>query len=213
MLSALGDLTQTLYQRSDTRLLTLTFSEDPGAQDILSNETGGLKITGGSINAFTGTGLTRTATFTPADSYFGNATVVLNSYQDPAGNAGIVSNKLTVPVDTMPPMYITREGSTALKIGSQSPEITFRFGKKPDVGTFTRTTSSSRRHARTADGDGRQRHEGDFHADAQHARWQRQYLGARRYLDIRRQGPKRRGDRADPDRHFGTHHQRDVQPP
>jgi hypothetical protein len=75
----------------ETANITFTFSENPGTSFAWDGSSGDLVVTGGSLGAISGTGLTRTAVFTPTAnlaSGTGNITVTANSYQDAAGNNG-----------------------------------------------------------------------------------------------------------------------------
>ncbi|NDD02783.1 MAG: hypothetical protein EB085_11800, partial [Betaproteobacteria bacterium] len=91
---------------SDTATITFTFSEDPGTSFAWDGTTGDVVIAGGNLGAISGTGLTRTAVFTPAANQ-GNGTasitVVGNSYQDAAGNNGAAGTTPTLNLDTLAP--------------------------------------------------------------------------------------------------------------
>ncbi|WP_410220952.1 YDG domain-containing protein [Pedobacter sp.] len=71
----------------ETATITFTFSEDPGSSFTSAD----IIISGGTLSALSGTGLLRTAVFTPSAD-IDNGTVVINitagSYIDIAGNAG-----------------------------------------------------------------------------------------------------------------------------
>jgi hypothetical protein len=91
---------------SDTATITFTFSEDPGTSFAWDGTTGDVVIVGGSLGAISGTGLTRTAVFTPsANQSSGTAsiTVLVNSYQDAAGNNGAAGTTPTLNLDTLAP--------------------------------------------------------------------------------------------------------------
>ncbi len=81
--------------------ITFTFSEDPGA----SFSSGSVTVSGGSLGAVSGSGATRTATFTPASNFEGSAsiTVAAGSYQDLAGNNGGAANTPSIAIDTRAP--------------------------------------------------------------------------------------------------------------
>ncbi|MCX5944285.1 MAG: Ig-like domain-containing protein, partial [Cyanobacteria bacterium] len=71
----------------ESTTITFTFSEDPGS--TFTNADVGLS--GGTLPTITGSGVTRTATFTPTagiDSSTASITVAQGSYTDTAGNLG-----------------------------------------------------------------------------------------------------------------------------
>ncbi|MFM7266303.1 MAG: Ig-like domain-containing protein, partial [Cyanobium sp.] len=74
----------------ETATITFSFSEDPGISFSWDGSTGDISVSGGSLSAITGSGLTRPATFTPAANSSGTAsiTVAAASYTDAAGNPG-----------------------------------------------------------------------------------------------------------------------------
>ena len=87
----------------ETATITFTFSEAPtgfAAADITT--------TGGTLGALSGTGLTRTATFTPtASTNSGTAsiTVASGSYTDAAGNSGGEGTTPSISFDTLAPTF------------------------------------------------------------------------------------------------------------
>ncbi|MFD2365132.1 Ig-like domain-containing protein [Pseudoduganella sp. GCM10020061] len=86
----------------ETATITFTFSEDPGA----SFDAGDITVSGGTLGALGGTGLTRTAVFTPADGMNGGAAsiaVTSGSWSDAAGNAGAPAAALALAFDTLAP--------------------------------------------------------------------------------------------------------------
>jgi predicted secreted protein len=90
----------------ETATITFTFSEDPGTSFSWDGTAGDITVSGGTLSALSGTGNTRTATFTPnANTDAGSASIqVVNaSYQDAAGNNGTASNNLTLTYDTRAP--------------------------------------------------------------------------------------------------------------
>ena len=74
--------------QGQTATITFTFSEDPGA----SFADGDISVAGGTLGAISGSGLTRTATFTPAAatglSTGATIAVAADAYTDAAGNSG-----------------------------------------------------------------------------------------------------------------------------
>jgi predicted secreted protein len=97
----------------ETADITFTFSENPDTSFAWDGSSGDLVVTGGSLGAISGTGLTRTAVFTPTAnlaSGTGSMTVTANSYQDAAGNNGSASAFSSLSIDTALPSL----GSLAL---------------------------------------------------------------------------------------------------
>ncbi|MGI9212832.1 MAG: Ig-like domain-containing protein, partial [Methylococcaceae bacterium] len=88
------------FQAGDTATLTFNFSELPTGFDSSD-----ISVTGGTLGALNGTGLTRTAAFTPSNNSYLTAkiSVVANHFTDNAGNNNPVSNTLNLSVDTRPP--------------------------------------------------------------------------------------------------------------
>ncbi|WP_182422141.1 Ig-like domain-containing protein [Aureimonas sp. ME7] len=84
-----------------TATITFTFSEEPvgfSAADIM--------VTGGTLGLISGSGLTRSATFTPAagtDNGTASITVAAGTYTDAAGNAGGAGASPSIAFDTNPP--------------------------------------------------------------------------------------------------------------
>ena len=82
--------------------ITFTFSEDPGA----SFDLGDISVSGGTLAALAGSGLVRTAVFTPdADTDGGVATisVAAGAYIDANGNAGGAGGAPSLVFDTLAP--------------------------------------------------------------------------------------------------------------
>jgi VCBS repeat-containing protein len=84
---AVTSSTDALHQ-GETATVTFTFSEDPGASFTDSD----ISVAGGTLGSISGSGLTRTATFTPAAatglSTGASIGVAAGAYTDAAGNAG-----------------------------------------------------------------------------------------------------------------------------
>ena len=86
----------------ETADITFAFSEDPGATFTLGDVT----VSGGTLGPLSGTGLTRTATFTPAAATNGGTasiTVAAGAYTDTAGNSGGAGATPTLTFDTLAP--------------------------------------------------------------------------------------------------------------
>ncbi len=116
----------------DTSLITFTFSEDP----INSFSKDDVVVEGGSLSAVSGTGLTRTATFTPAanTTAAGKISVASGRFSDSAGNLNAdgseSNNTVALSIDTLPPSVVITADKLALKVGEVST-ITFTFNKDP----------------------------------------------------------------------------------
>jgi hypothetical protein len=90
----------------ETANITFTFSEDPASTFTWDGSTGDLAISGGTLGAISGTGLTRTAVFTPTAIFASGSasiTVTANSYQDVAGNNGAAGTTPSISIDTLAP--------------------------------------------------------------------------------------------------------------
>jgi hypothetical protein len=86
----------------DAATITFTFSEDPGATFTYDD----VVVSGGTLGPMNeSSGLTRTATFTPAPDFDGNAsiTVAVGKYMDTAGNIGRAGLTPSIAVHTMAP--------------------------------------------------------------------------------------------------------------
>ncbi len=86
--------------------ITFTFSEDPGASFTWDGSAGDIVVTGGTLGAISGSGLTRTATFTPDAATDGGAasiTVASSTYTDAAGNSGSAGVTPSLTFDTQAP--------------------------------------------------------------------------------------------------------------
>ena len=86
----------------ESATITFTFSEDPGSSFVL----GSVTVGGGSLDAISGSGLTRTATFTPTASTNGGTasiTVASGAYTDAAGNNGGAGSTPILTFDTLAP--------------------------------------------------------------------------------------------------------------
>ncbi|MFM2080438.1 MAG: hypothetical protein RLZZ219_1120, partial [Cyanobacteriota bacterium] len=90
----------------DTATITFSFSEDPGSSFAWNGSSGDITVSGGSLSAISGSGNTRTATFTPtANTNGGSAsiTVAAGSYTDAAGNSGTAAASPSLSFDTLAP--------------------------------------------------------------------------------------------------------------
>jgi Ca2+-binding RTX toxin-like protein len=90
----------------ETATITFTFSEDPGASFTWDGSSGDVVVSGGTLGAISGTGLTRTATFTPtANTNSGTASITVAgaAYTDTAGNSGGAGSTPSITFDTLAP--------------------------------------------------------------------------------------------------------------
>ncbi|KFG69467.1 Ig-like domain-containing protein [Microvirga sp. BSC39] len=90
----------------ETATITFTFSEDPGQTFTWNGTVGDVVVSGGTLSAISGSGTTRTATFTPAAGINGGtATIAVGaaSYIDMAGNFGGAGATPSISFDTLPP--------------------------------------------------------------------------------------------------------------
>jgi hypothetical protein len=117
----------------ETATPTFTFSEDPGSSFFWDGATGDVVVTGGTLGAISGTGLTRTALFTPpANLGSGSAsiTVINSSYTDIAGNRGSAGTAPNISFDTLAPSVSLTSNVSTLKTG-ETANITFTFSEDP----------------------------------------------------------------------------------
>lgn len=117
----------------ETATISFMFSEDPGSSFI----SGDITTTGGTLGSLNGTGLVRTAIFTPAANFAsGNAsiTVANASYTDRAGNTGFAGTTPVISIDTLAPAAPTSVAESpastdllnSLMNNSESATTTFR---------------------------------------------------------------------------------------
>jgi gliding motility-associated-like protein len=91
----------------ESATISFTFSEDPGSTFTWDGSIGDVLISGGTLSAISGSGLTRTATFTPTanvNSGTASITVAANSYTDVAGNNGGAGSTPVLTFDTQAPI-------------------------------------------------------------------------------------------------------------
>jgi gliding motility-associated-like protein len=125
-------------KKGEAATITFTFSENPGSTFTWNGLSGDLTVTGGTLSAISGSGLTRTATFTPtAATNNGTASisVAAGSYTDLAGNTGSAGTTPSLTFDTQAPTINIASNASALKKG-ESATITFTFSEDPGS-TFT----------------------------------------------------------------------------
>jgi hypothetical protein len=133
-------------------------------------------VSGGSLSSITGSGLTRTATFTPtANTNNGTAliTVASGTYTDAAGNNGGAGTTPSLTFDTKAPTLGIASNVSALK-GGETATITFTFSEDPGS-TFSWDGTSGdvtvfrwqpfQHHRQWPDPHG------DFYANGEHQQW------------------------------------------
>ncbi len=120
-----------------TATITFTFSEEPTGFDADD-----VTVSGGTLGAITGTGLTRTATFTPTENSIAAASITVGTgYTDAAGNAGIAGTSPNIAIDTIAPTVAITSDATELRVG-QTATITFTFSEAPTDFTDADVTPS-----------------------------------------------------------------------
>ena len=126
----------------DTATITFTFSEDPGDTFSWNGSAGDVIVQGGTLSALSGTGSTRTATFTPDDGVDnGTATfeIAAGAYADLAGNAGQPGAAIMLHYDTLAPGV---PSSLALDAGSDTGVFDNDRLTTSDCPTFTGTADT-----------------------------------------------------------------------
>ncbi len=126
-----------------TAVITFTFSEDPGSSFVWDGTAGDVTVTGGALSALSGTGLSRSATFTPTEGQAagtGSITVTSASYTDAAGNTGAAGSSPSISIDTLAPTLTIGSDTATLKAG-QTAAITFTYSEVPAVSLVTDASS------------------------------------------------------------------------
>jgi hypothetical protein len=117
---------------------TITFSLSASATNFTA---GDVTVTGGTLSAFTGTGATYTATFTPTTNFMGTATITVaaGSFTNGAGTPN-ATGSLQLNVDTIAPtVMVARIGSGDLQAGD-TDTITFSISEISNTFTATDVT-------------------------------------------------------------------------
>jgi uncharacterized repeat protein (TIGR02059 family) len=112
-----------------TATITFAFSEDPGTSFVWNGLAGDVGVAGGMLGAISGSGLVRTATFTPTalvNNGSASISVAGASYSDAAGNLGAGNALPSLTFDTVvPPAPSTPDLDPASDLGtSDSDDIT-----------------------------------------------------------------------------------------
>ncbi len=129
----------TALKAGEAATITFTFSEDP----LATFDATDIVVAGGTLGPISGTGLIRTATFTPATSSTTPASISVASgkFADAAGNLNTdgsdTNNTIGMSVDTISPTVAITSNATALKAG-EAATITFTFSEDP-LATFDAT--------------------------------------------------------------------------
>jgi hypothetical protein len=112
----------------ETATITFSFSRDPGS----SFSSGDISLSGGTLSALSGSGLTRTAAFSPTAGSSGIASITVagGTYTDIFGNSGSAGTTPALSYDTLAPTLAITSSSAAL-IAGQSATITFSFSEDP----------------------------------------------------------------------------------
>jgi hypothetical protein len=103
---------QAAVKIGETAVISFAFSADPG----LSFVAGDVVTTGGKLGPISGSGLTRSAVFTPASELAGGGAsiaVAAGRYTDAAGNAGIAGNTLEIGINAAGPKPLSAMRSIA----------------------------------------------------------------------------------------------------
>ncbi|MGI9212425.1 MAG: Ig-like domain-containing protein, partial [Methylococcaceae bacterium] len=119
---------KTSLKANETATVTFSFSEMPMGFDASD-----ISVSGGSISALNGSGLTRTALFIPManiNNLNASISVIPNSYTDTAGNTGIVINSLSLTADTQAPSLSISSDKTSLQ-ANETATVTFSFSEMP----------------------------------------------------------------------------------
>jgi autotransporter-associated beta strand protein len=106
-----------------TATVTFSFSEDPGASFTWDGSAGDVVVVGGTLSAISGSGLTRSATFTPTPGVNdgrASITVAKGAYLDAAGNAGRSGAAPSISFDTARPTASIVVASGELLSGTTS---------------------------------------------------------------------------------------------
>lgn len=132
-----------MLKAGQTAAITFTFSEDPGASFTWDGLAGDVTVSGGVLGAISGTGLTRTATFTPtAGTEAGSAsiTVAAGSYADAAGNSGGAGVTPALTVDSLAPAAPSAPDLASVSDSGTSSVDNITRATAP---TFTGTTEAN----------------------------------------------------------------------
>ena len=117
---------KTSLKAGETSVLTFTLSETP-----VSFTAAMASVAGGTLSAFTGSGTTFTAKFTPTANFTGTGTAAVNAgrFFDAAGNANLAGSlSPALSIDTKPPALAIATSRTTLKTGDTA-QFTFTLSE------------------------------------------------------------------------------------
>ena len=130
----------TSFGKEGTTTVTFTFSEDPGTAFSLEDVT----VIGGSLTSLTGTGLTRSATFTVESDFQGEGSITVSNaaYTDAAGNANDSSVLSGLTIDTKDPLitvdsFSVAENTTTVGTLTADEAVTFTIAAGDDGALFS----------------------------------------------------------------------------
>ncbi len=133
----------------ETATITFTFSEDPGNTFTWNGSGGDVTVSGGTLSGISGSGLTRTATFTPTNGVNGGTasiSVAAGSYADLAGNIGGAGSTPSISFDTLAPAVSSIVRANATPSNASSVQYTVTFDSSVtgvDAGDFKLTTTGN----------------------------------------------------------------------
>jgi gliding motility-associated-like protein len=122
----------------ETATITFTFSENPETTFVWDGSSGDVVVSGGTLGAISGSGLLRTATFTPLENINAGTvsiTVAAGSYTDVAGNNGGAGGSPVLNYDTQAATL------TAVNIVSDNAVVT--LAKVGNTAKLTFTSSEA----------------------------------------------------------------------
>jgi hypothetical protein len=131
-----------LLSAGQSATVTFSFSEDPGSSFVWNGSSGDVSVSGGSLSAIIGSGITRTAMFTPFSNFNGTGVVSVSngSYNDLVSNPGagavvtLSVNTIPIPIPITPALSIASDRTTLRK--GESALISFSFSIDP-LGSFS----------------------------------------------------------------------------
>jgi Ca2+-binding RTX toxin-like protein len=127
-----------------TATITFTFSEDPGSSFLWNGTTGDVVVSGGTLSAISGSGLTRTATFTADSSGTASISVAAGSYTDAVGNAGGASYHVgagTFPISSLASGDVLAVASGATANATSGTNGFTATSQTANAGTINLTTA------------------------------------------------------------------------
>ncbi|MCO5731278.1 Ig-like domain-containing protein [Rhizobium sp. SSA_523] len=117
-----------------TATVTFEFTEDPGDSFTWNGNSGDVTVSGGTVSAISGSGTTRTATFTPTagiDSGTAKISVASGSFADIAGNINQASKVHSIGYDTAAPTVTVDIVDAKLNLADDQSDVVITFSEKP----------------------------------------------------------------------------------